>query len=246
VYLIALSGTLVLTGMQLRRSLGEARPEAVAGERLLWFAAPMFVLMFTSAGLENLDLFVVKRVYGAEDVGVYGAVFTLARTISVVATPFQLLMLPLLAARYEEGRRLLGSFARLCLYFLGLAVVVVVVFGVWPEEVLGTLYGEPFVRGAPVLAPLSVGRLIAYLSGMIALLYASTGRFGILTVYGAGLVAQGIVLYYRHDTLVSVARAVLLVQGVLLVAMILYLVVDGVRRDAGGRPTEDRGAKSDG
>jgi len=226
-YVLALAITYAVQHGQLRGVWRGHAPEPLDGDAIRRFVVPMFVMMGVSAGFENIDLLFVKGCFGETDAGAYGAAFVLTRVIAVAATPFHVLMLPLLTGLHERGHGLGGAFARVCAYFLLLTGLPLIAFGLWPEAILSRLYGADYATAAPVLLPLAGARLFGYLSGMIALLHASTGRFRFLWVYVPALAVQAAVLGIWHDTLMTVVAAVLVVQAVGLAAMAVLLLTGG-------------------
>jgi len=223
-YILALLATLALMCGQLRGAWRGHECEPLDGAAIRRFVAPMFVMMGVSAGFENIDLLFVKHYFGELEAGVYGAAFILARAISVVATPFQLLILPLVASLYEQGRTLGRTFGRICMYFALLAAGPLLLFWLCSEGIVTGLYGPKYHAAAPLLLPLGLTRLVGYLGVMIALFYASMGRFGFLGVYVPGLVVQAAALTVWHSSLSTVVVTVLIVQSAALAGMVAHLI----------------------
>ena len=218
-YVLALAITYAILHGQLRGVWRGHTLEPLDGAAIRRFVVPMFVMMGVSAGFENIDLLFVKGLFGESDAGAYGAAFVLTRVIAVAATPFHILMLPLLTSLHERGRGLAGAFARVCVYFLLLAGAPLILFWLWSGPIVRALYGSDFGGAAELLLPLAGARLIGYLSGMIALLNASTGRFRFLWLYVPAMAAQALILAVWHGTLMTVVAGILVVQGATLLGM---------------------------
>ncbi|MHC4696671.1 MAG: glycosyltransferase [Planctomycetota bacterium] len=202
-YLIALILTLAISYLQMSRAraahdrLGsrthtpvenrchtESSPntESVDGRAVLRFTGPMFLMMITSAGFQNIDMLMVKHYFGGTDAGIYGAAFVLARSIGALVTPFTTLLLPLMTTMHERGERIAGTFARVSGYFLALAAIPVVLFWLWSDRIIAVLYGPQFAGAASILLIVTIARLLGYLAHMIALAGAATNRFRFLYV----------------------------------------------------------------
>jgi len=209
----------------------------------LRFAVPMFVLMGTTAGFENLDLFVVKSCLAEEQAGAYGAAFVLTRAISVVATPFHTLLLPLLTDLHTRGRALGGPFLRVGLYFVLLVAGPVLLFWVAGEFVVRWTYGASFNAAGVILGPLALARTLTYIAGLITVLYASVGRFRFLWFYSPALVGEAVLLAGRHGSVDQIVWAVLGVQLVTALGLSVWLIVDrGLPRPA--EPGATRGTEA--
>ncbi len=253
-YLVALILALIVSYGQLRRvwrahdrlkSLphGKSRPDAsvegpcntedrlgtesVDGGAVKRFTVPMFVLMMISAGFQNIDMLMVKHYLVGVDAGMYGAAFVLARSMGALVTPFTTLMLPLITTMYERGERIAGTFLRISIYFLILATIPVVLFGLWPDELIAALYGKQFAGAGSVLLLVTLARLMGYLSHMIALVGAAMNRFRFLYVYAPSLVAQTAALCIWHRSLSQIAVVMFVGHAgtlVLMASSVLVLV----------------------
>jgi len=236
-YLIALTATLAVSAVQLAAVWRGHRPQRVDGRAIREFTAPMFVMLITAAGFQNLDMLVVKHVHQPVDAGIYSAAFRLAATIGVLATGFNTQLLPLMTSLHTQARALAGPFLRLSGWFLLLAAAPLILFGLWPRDVLVALRLADYEAAAPLLLGLSVARVLGYLGHMIALAGAATGRFGFLWVYVPGLVAMAAGLVIWHETLQAVVAVILTSQAVTLAALIWFVIAPRRGRAMPGTPT---------
>ncbi len=225
-YLLAMILSLVMLWVQLRAVWGDRPAEPMDGGAVVRFVVPMFVLMGTAAGFENLDLFVVKSCLDERQAGAYGAAFILAKAISVVATPFHILLLPLLTDLYTRGRGLGGAFLRVSLYFVLLAAGPLLLFWLAGGPVVRRVYGVQFGTAGAVLGPLALARMLTYIAGLITVLYASVGRFRFLWFYTSVLVVEGALLARWHGSLDQIVWTVLAVQLVTALGLAVWLVAD--------------------
>jgi O-antigen/teichoic acid export membrane protein len=140
--------------------------------------------------------------------------------MGVFAAPFNVLLLPLIGSMVEQSGRIVRTLFRVCAYFLVLVAAPVVVFGLWPKFVIGGLYGDAFTAGAEVLPRLTIARLLGYLGVMICLFFASIDRFGFLRVYIPGLAGQVAALVFWHDSMLTVATVIMVVQAVMVTTLL--------------------------
>lgn len=225
-YVLAMVLTLGMLAVQLRAVWGDRPAEPMDGAAVVRFAFPMFVLMGTAAGFENLDLFVVKSRLNEAQAGAYGAAFILAKAMSVVATPFHILLLPLLTDLYTRGRGLGGVFLRVSLYFVLLSAGPLLLFWLAGDPVVRRVYGPQFGAVGAVLGPLALARMLTYVAGLITVLYASVGRFRFLWFYGAALVAEAALLARWHGNLEQIVWTVLVVQLATALGLAVWLIAD--------------------
>ncbi|MBU0717743.1 MAG: lipopolysaccharide biosynthesis protein [Planctomycetes bacterium] len=224
-YVGALVLTLILSRRQLGRVWGDSEALPVEGAEVIRYAIPMFILLFATAGLQNIDMLFVKHYFAAAEAGHYGAALTLGRAVNVLVTPFQILMLPLLTGRYERGRGIVAPFVRVCSYFLILAAGLLTCFWLWPNRIMVLLFDTEYVAAAPLLLPLAGLRLAGFLCYLMGLAAAAMNRFRILWAYLPALIIEALALLIWHDSMMTVVTVALIVQITTLVPMAVILTL---------------------
>lgn len=222
-----LSGTLIaalLGHMQVRAMVTGHQRERVDGKEVVAFTLPVFVMMLIAAGFQNVDMLLVKSLFSDAAAGLFGAAHTLSRTMGALVTPFNTLMLPMVARMHGEGENVAGPMLRVVGYFLLLAAVPLAVFALAPDLVMTTLFGADFKPAGALLFPLSLARLAGHTAHMGALACAGLGRFRFLYVYGAGFFAQVILLTLFHGSPEAVVRVALVSQIGTMIAVGVYLL----------------------
>ncbi len=219
-YVIALAITLALSVGQLRSVWRGHERQAVDGRAVRRFTLPIFVTMITYAAFQNLDMILVKHYFPATEAGIYGAAFALARAMATIVTPFSTLLVPLISTLRAQGKSVSGPFLRIVGYFSALALLVLLIFGLFPEQVM-RMFTPDYAPGSSLLLPLAAVRLIGFLSFLIALAGAAVNRFTFLWAFVPGLLLEAAVLCVWHDTLRGLIFAIMIVQGITLAAMIV-------------------------
>lgn len=223
-YVVAVGAVMGLSRRQLTQVWGDHAPQFVDGAAVKRFTMPIFLMMLTTAGFMNFDMLFVKYRFSEQAAGDYGASFTLARTVSAIFTPFQILILPLLTTMYERKGPFGATLARICGYFLLLAAGPIVLFAIWPEEVVRIVYGAKYAEAAGILLSVTAVRVLNALAMMMALAFLSKDSFGFLYPYLAALVAQGVVMFVFGDTPAQMINAILVTQVVLVLVMLVLLM----------------------
>lgn len=221
-YVLALLVAYFLSRWQLGRRWSGHPPRSVDGAAVRRFTLPLLVMAITSAGLQNVDMLLAKRFVSEADAGIYGAAFTLSRSMSALVTPFTTLLLPLITQLHTQRRRVAGTLLRTSSYFLILAAVLLILFALWPERIVVLLYDKAFASAGAILLPLTVTRLFGYLGHMIALALAAMDRFEFLWVYVGSLLVQIVLLAIWHESSAQIATISVYAQGGMLAAMILF------------------------
>ncbi|NOX57270.1 MAG: oligosaccharide flippase family protein [Planctomycetes bacterium] len=234
-FVVGLLVILIVSRVQLADLWRLRQPSDINHQAINRYLKPMCVMMAVTAAFANIDMMLVKRFFDSHDAGIYGAAFALARGMSVLVTPFGILILPLVAGLQERGRPVRQTIVRICGYFVALSAVPLVVFAVWPTRVLSLVLLDGYIEAAPLLFPLTAARLLGHLNGLIALSHASLSRFGFLRVILPALIVEIALLALFHDTRMTVILIVLIVQVVTFVALVAHSMLPRTPRN-----TEDR------
>lgn len=214
----------LLGHMQVTALVGGHERERVAGKEVVAFSLPMFLMMLTAAGFQNIDMLVVKSLFADAEAGLFGASHALARTMGALVTPFNTLVLPLAARMHGEGESVAGPMLRVVAYFLMLAAIPLLIFALASGFVMTTLFGAAYEPAAGLLFPLALARLAGHTAHLGALACAAMGRFQFLYVYGAGFFAQAVLLMMFHGSPETVVRVALVSQVGTMVAVGGYLL----------------------
>lgn len=232
------SGTLIaalLGHMQVSAMVGGHDRERVDGKEIVAFTLPVFAMTLIAAGFQNVDMLLVKSLFSDAEAGLFGASHTLSRTMGALVTPFNTLVLPLVARMHGEGESVAGPMLRVVSYFLLLAAVPLAAFALVPDLVMTTLFGADFEAAGALLFPLSVARLAGHTAHLGALACAALGRFRFLYFYGAGFFAQVVLLVMFHGSPEAVVRVALVSQLGTMLAVGGYLLWLAVRSAAARR-----------
>jgi O-antigen/teichoic acid export membrane protein len=221
----------IVAHIQVRWLVRAHPPESVDGAPLRRMVGPMLVLALCTAGFQHVDMLMVKCYFPREPAGVYGAAATLARSMSVLVTPFSTLLLPMLAVLREQGRPLGGTIVRIGGYYAIAASLTLVAFALFARPLVGELYGPDYLDAASVLPVLAAALSLAALTSLLGLAFAALQRFGFLAAYAAGLVVEVIALILWHDSLRQVVTVLLIVQAATFVVLTV-LLAQCVRRSA--------------
>jgi O-antigen/teichoic acid export membrane protein len=221
-FVVALIAILIVSQIQLADIWRRRESVGIDSAAIVRYLKPMCVMMAITAAFDNVDMIAVKRFFTGESAGVYSAAFTLARGTSVLVTPFSIILLPLVAGLQARRAPVRNSILRICGYFVALCSVPLLVFAIFPREVLTLVRLGEFIDAAPLLLPLTAARLLGHLNGLIALSYAALWRFGFLKIFIPALVVEVALLAGWHDSHMTVIRIALFVQAGTLLGLAAY------------------------
>ena len=144
------------------------------------YAVPLLPASFANFALDRIDRFVVGYYHGAEGVGIYAANYAIAGLVMMAQTPFQITLLPKVAALWDRDRDQAARYIEISMaVFLTLAI--------------------PFVVGVPLVAGVALTVLgnstIAGEAGWTTLLIA-----GGVTCWGVAIIQAQVFYGARRTT----------------------------------------------
>ncbi len=201
------------------RDLGRAGKEKaeVAGLGAYTGLASLAILGITI--LVNGDMVLAKHYLGQEDAGTYSAVAVLGRIAFYAPWGITWALFPKTAEARERGNSPSRLFLRALILTLALAGAAVTLFGLFPETVVRSLFGEEYLQGAPYLFRYSLGMAALAVSFLVVNYALSLGRTGVVysALLAAGLQVSLLVLFHaRLGQLVDVVLVSGLVSLVLM------------------------------
>ncbi|MBA3690705.1 MAG: oligosaccharide flippase family protein [Actinobacteria bacterium] len=183
----------ILLARRTRKLQGEGTLERGEALAIAW---PLLVTSISIYLLgTGIDLLVLGAFRPQSQVALYGAA---SRLTLLVATPFTILQgvtPPIVAELYAKGQReKLQASMRAVATLAGIpTLLILLVFLLFGRQVMGLLYSPFFGQAAPILAILSIARLVAVWTGSCGVVLMMTGhqRAMMYLTIGTGVVSVG-------------------------------------------------------
>ncbi len=163
------------------------------------------VLVIAMAVFQNIDVLLVRRFFTASDSGVYAAAVSFARWMSMLALPFEALLLPQLTYLSERGHSIVVAAARIAAGFAALATIPLALFAAIPQPIVAVLYGAEYREAAPLLFVLGLAvfaQYACYLS--VQVLISRSQPWSVCAFVAVGLV-ENLLVITHHDSLRTIA-----------------------------------------
>jgi O-antigen/teichoic acid export membrane protein len=191
-----LAAYVVTTGVQFVWAL-RTQPLRIRGSRRLWgglvrAGVPLGVAGLLTLAYVRIDGVLVFQIAGADEAGLYGAVYRVLDRVQMVPTALMTTLLPIIAAAWptdpDRTRRVIqrGADYLALVAFPALAFTIAV-----PEQIVVLLFGDEFRDAAPAL-PILMGAFVAISFWHLAMnMMIVLGRQARLVLYtGAGLIVN--------------------------------------------------------
>lgn len=223
----------------------QGRPLA-ADERatIVRFAGPVVAALVGQILINNSDVLIVKHFFSAGEAGLYAALALIGRIVFFATWSVVTVLFPIVAQRHQRGE------AHRHLLYAGLGIVLAIsapiVVGtlLFPEAIVGLLFGAQYLAVAPQLGGYALATtLYALANVVISYRLSLDDGAGSLLALAAGL-AQVLALWLLHRDLGQVVLVQVAVMGGLFLALVawdawLLLRRRGARPALAGGPTAD-------
>lgn len=160
--------------------------------KLLRFSLPLMLMTLTGTLLADVDTVLLGYFTGTGEVGVYNVAYALSRAGLGVLSPIAFIVMPVMAGLDAEGRRdeMDDLFKFVTKWIVLLTLPIAAVFVLFPNTLLGTVFGEEFSSGGDSLVILTIGFLGVAAMGQVPELMKSideTGRLLLASVFAIAL-----------------------------------------------------------
>ena len=193
-------------------------------KEILLYSLPVTLSALCFTGLFNIDLVLVKHFFSPEDAGNYAAVAILGRSIFYLPGAIILAMFPMVSESHTLNKDTHGLLNKALLFTLLLSGVGLVLFFVFPSQLMGLLMGKKFIATAPLLRIFGLAMLpFALLNILINFNLAKhSTKFVYTLVFGCLL--EVFLMYLYHNTLMQVL-CIMGGSGTLLFLINFFLII---------------------
>jgi len=196
---VLIAGLLMLRRIKLLKSQA-----SLSSKDIYNIAMPLWITGLTFFAVTQADLWILGIFRSQEEVALYGAVIFLVKLVAMPLIVINAVLPPVIAEMFSQGKKqelehVLRTTATLAAAPTFLVLTIFILFG---EPILGLLYGDYYRLGATVLILLSFGQLVNVWAGSCGITLMMTGHQSTMMTITAcsGLVTilLGIVLVQSH------------------------------------------------
>lgn len=194
-------------------------------KEILGYSMPTLLTTLFLVVSINLDIFLVKHYFPAEQAGTYAAVSTVAKIILYMTAPIIIVMFPIISELRTKQEKHYKTFLLSLVFTLVSVLLILMVYRSAPSFVLKVLYGEQYV-GSALLLP-QVGLMVVFYSliNLMANYFMAIKNFVFLWFSGFVLIGQVVLVTLYHSSLSQVINILTLTLTLLFVLMILYYLL---------------------
>ncbi len=171
--------------------------------------------------INNSDILLVKHYFNAYDAGLYASLALIGRVVYFMAWMFVMLLLPAVVELKKEGKETTSILLKYVGYITAITLVIVVGCLLFPELIIGLLFGDQYMAIAPLLWKYALATSLFAVSNIFAYYYLSLDKYVPVIVSGLFGLLQVVLVSCYHDSLEQVVHVQIIAMALLLVIQLL-------------------------
>lgn len=220
--LMSFIASFAFTWYFLRKFLSGKRGKRPDIAPLLRFTFPVFIQGLALTSMYTTDLILVKHFFVPQEAGVYASLTVLGRVVFFGTSPVTQVMFPVITRKYAHGERYHDIFYLSLIMVVAFAVLVTISYAVFPDFVLGLLYGSSYLSGSPYLWWFGLFMGLLGVSTLLVQFYLSIGKTKIVWTFATAALLQGILIWLNHDSILTVVKMSIVAGSLLAAALLIY------------------------
>ena len=204
--------------LKLKKSKGNLK---LNRKEIYKFTFMSFIALFLVNAIYNLDIFLVKHFFSAEQAGYYAAISLLGKIVFFGATAIGLVMFPKVSEMHIKDKKAAKSIFKKALGFtLLISAAVVAVYFLIPTFLVSLLFGSQYLAIIPLIGFFGVFMAMLSLSYICVLMKLATGKRRFIFNLLIAVIAEIILICIFHESLEQIILNLIAVNSLLLISLI--------------------------
>jgi O-antigen/teichoic acid export membrane protein len=189
------------------------------------FFKPLFLYSVSFVGFLTIDLIMAKAYLNGLQAGYYAAASQISKIILVIATSFNTMLLPYMTERFLKKKAILKQFLRIEVLFLLLALSVILMFILFPNQIISFSYTAKYAKAKELLLPLGMATALMAISSMTGMYMLSIGKYRVFILSVLMVLIEVVLIYCNHDSALGIAQMFLISQIILVTMFKIALFI---------------------
>lgn len=189
---------------------------------ILRYSIPVFIKSLALTSMYSADILLVKHFFPGETAGLYAALAKLGSISFFIGNPIASAMFPLIAKKHSHGERYHKVFYLSLFAVAVISATVVFAYALFPDFIIGTLFGSGFLEGAPILWWFSLYMFFLGISVVFTQFYLSIGKTRIVWLFALAAFLQILLIWFIHPNLLKVIQVSIASSALLAVSLLIY------------------------
>lgn len=195
---------------------------------ILLYGVPVLVSSIAFTMLTYIDLIIVKHIFSSEEAGLYAAVTILGKTILYLPGAFVLALFPMVSESHALNNNTFKILDKALFYTVGISMLGVLGFFLFPELAIKILFGNKFSNAAPLLKFYGLAMMFMAIMSILISFNLARHKTGFIYSLVVGCILLIILLNIFHSSLFTVIFIIMAVNFCL-AAINLWMVYQDKR-----------------
>lgn len=186
------------------------------------YSIPVFLTTLSLTSLFTTDIILVRFFFPGVESGYYAALSVLGKVIFFASSPLTIAMFPIVSEKHAVGKKfqhlIFTSFA----LTLIIALALITTYYLFPEFMIGILFGSQYLRIVPLLGLFGVFIGIYSLCVFLANFYLAIHRKVIAFFVMIAAILQIFLIILFHRDLLQIINISIIITSILLIFLIAY------------------------
>ncbi len=189
---------------------------------MLKYAIPVAVVLLGTALFYNIDVILVKHYFSAQEAGYYASLSQLGKIIIFGTGAIAGVMFPMIVEKYEKGERYQGLFWKSIGIVTLLSGIALVIYFLFPEFVVGLLYGADYLPMAGLLGFVGIFMALYSILNVVVQFFLSVKSYTFLYSFIIGMIGQIILVVLFHNTIEQVILMMNISMASIAIALFIH------------------------
>ncbi|MCH3882200.1 MULTISPECIES: oligosaccharide flippase family protein [Tenacibaculum] len=179
--------------------------------------------------INNSDILLVKHYFESYEAGLYASLALIGRVVYFVAWMFVMLLLPAVVQLKKEGKPTLPILLKYVGYIGVIAITIVVVCYLFPDQIINILFGEGYLEITPLLWKYALATGIFAISNIFAYYYLSLEKYVPVILSGIFGMLQILLVVFFHSSLEQVVNVQIIAMIILLLVQLIFFILSNLK-----------------
>jgi O-antigen/teichoic acid export membrane protein len=180
-----------------------------------------FIALFLVNAIYNMDVFLVKHFFSAEQAGHYAAISLLGKIVFFGATAIGLVMFPKVSEMHLNDRKKAGSIFMKALGFtLIISALITAVYFLFPNLIVSLLFGSEYESIIPLIGFFGIFMTFLSLSYICVLNKLALGRKKFIIILGIAAIAEIALISLFHSSLQQIVTILIILNAFLFISLL--------------------------
>lgn len=213
----------IIFGLNSNKKILYVKEEKAAFNAMYQKSVPYFFSILIILLIFNLDVILAKRFFPDEIAGQYAVLSILGKMFYFGTLAISKAMFPLTSETYEKKGDCKGLFVKSLLIVIGLSLIGILIYGLFPTWVVGILYGKQYLEIAPYLVYSALALSFLSLANLVLIYGLSTKGLKNYYYLSIFLVIEIIFLYMYHSSIKEYILAFMVSNIVMFIGSFFFL-----------------------